>query len=594
MEKDQSRHILLTALGRQAQPTTYELQGRTASARLAPVALLQLLPEQHRPTQVIAIVTEVAKDATWPVLQDELRRQLQIVPKPIEIPDGRTPEERRRIVETIADSIPDGCDLTLDVTQGLRQFPFVIYALALYLTTLRGVRLRGCFYGMLEGFERDDPSPRPIVDLRLLLELPEWFHAVRVFRDQGMAWPIARLIRPVVERLREAARQQDNDPAMHQQANELEKAARVLEKQSFAYGAGLPLELGKAGRAVADTVPQLARSEPGRELPLVASLADIVAGAAEATAFCQPPQRRGNWKEAVGLNAQELDRQARMIDAYLERGQLSLAVGLMREWVISWALWRSGQTSDWLSYRARKPFERRLGALAAFIRDDSFGIEPTPAQKEFGEFWNRLADELRNAMLHHGMRPEAMEEPPASLGAVVAFWQRLRKGEVKLPELGGGAGRLLISPQGNRPGVLFSAIRIAQQADVLPDRCLVLCSKQSAGTVDEATRRAGYDGPRELLVFEDPFGGFSEIEPLVARARRWLLEADTVLANLTGGTTLMSILVQRLVEQAHKLDRTVSRFALIDRRPPADQDAEPYIQSECYWLASQHCDGEAR
>ena len=38
---------------------------------------------------------------------------------------------------------------------------------------------------------------------------------------------------------------------------------------------------------------------------------------------------------------------------------------------------------------------------------------------------------------------------------------------------------------------------------------------------------------------------------------------------MTGGTTLMGLIVQRLVEEAQKLDRTVRRFALIDRRLPS-------------------------
>jgi len=571
-----------------AQDTVYELQGRKETAPLTPLALLRLLPAERRPERVVAVVTASAKQKTWPLFRQAVAEILGAEPdEPVEIPDGRTPEELRDILHRVAERFPPGCQLTLDVTQGLRHFPFVVYALALYLTSLRGVRLRGAYYGMLEGFERDDPTPRPIVDLRLLLELPEWFHAVRVFRDQGIVAPIARLIRPAIDRLRRVAREQNNDRVLHRQASELEKAAAALERQSFAYGAGLPLELGKVARAVADTIPRVARSEPGRDLPLIASLADIVAESAEATAFGQPPPSKGVWKAAIALDEQELERQARLIDAYLDRGQVSLAVGLMREWVISWVMRRSGQTSDWLGYSARKPFERRLGALGAFIRDASFGIEPTPAQNAFGEFWNRLADELRNSLMHHGMRPASMEQSPESLQSVRDFWNQLRAGEVDLPELGGGAGRLLISPQGNRPGVFFSALRTAQAAGQPPQRCIVICSKQSAETVPEAARHAGYDGPCELLVLGDPFGGFAEIEPFVDRARRWLLEADTVLANLTGGTTLMGIVVQRLVEAAGKLDRPVRRFALIDRRPPADQDAEPYVQSEHFWLDAQ-------
>ena len=46
----------------------------------------------------------------------------------------------------------------------------------------------------------------------------------------------------------------------------------------------------------------------------------------------------------------------------------------------------------------------------------------------------------------------------------------------------------------------------------------------------------------------------------------------------------MGLIVQRLAEEAQKLDRPVRRFALIDRRPPAQQDNEPFVQGDCHWL----------
>ncbi len=68
------------------------------------------------------------------------------------------------------------------------------------------------------------------------------------------------------------------------------------------------------------------------------------------------------------------------------------------------------------------------------------------------------------------------------------------------------------------------------------------------------------------------------------QARPYLLGADEVIANMTGGTTLMGLVVQRLTEEAQKLDRSVRRFALIERRPPAEQDSDPFVQGDCRWL----------
>ena len=82
----------------------------------------------------------------------------------------------------------------------------------------------------------------------------------------------------------------------------------------------------------------------------------------------------------------------------------------------------------------------------------------------------------------------------------------------------------------------------------------------------------------------EPHGGYAEIAQAVAQAREELLHADAVVANMTGGTTLMGRVVQQMTEEACKLDRDVRRFALVDRRPPAEQDNNPFVQGEAYWL----------
>ena len=271
-----------------------------------------------------------------------------------------------------------------------------------------------------------------------------------------------------------------------------------------------------------------------------------------------------------------------MIDLYLDRGQIPLATGLMREWVVSWAIWKSGNTEeheDWLNNRVRARYERRLGAIGAFARDSEFQSTITGEQQEFGTFWNQLTYTLRNALHHHGMRTEALEEPPSSLEKVQHFWNQLKKDCIDRPLLGGGGGKLLISPQGTRPGALFSALKVAEV-----DTCLVICSDASAISVPEAAKHAGFAGCVHQIQMADPQGGFNEIDEITKQARQSILRADEVVANMTGGTTLMGIVVQRLVEGAQKLDRPVRRFVLIDRRSPDEQASNPFVEGDSCWL----------
>ena len=602
-----NEHILLTSLGTNATSTEYEWDGETATAPLTPLALVQLLDPSERPNRVVAMVTNGARAKTWSVFKAEICNILEIKPEAIDIPDGKNATEIHKILEKVAQKIPEGAELTLDVTQGFRHFPFIFYALVLYLTSLRGVKIRGAYYGMY-----DIPvDPKPIIDLQPLLELPEWFHAVRMFRDLGTTEPIAQLIQPIVQPIADklnteadelgkqaAERFRCGDKATGSsiRAEEYDKqreASKViapvdsLEKHAFAYESALPLELRKASRLLIDAIGPLPTISSAALPPLAEELTDAIISVAGESAFEGDHPAKGKkddwnkWKKNVSLICSESQCQAQMIDLYLKRGQFPLAIGLMREWVVSWAILKSGNPKEvgkWLDRDVRGRYERRLGALGEFARNKAFKDSRTPEQEAFGNFWNQLAN-LRNTLHHHGMRYDSLEQLPGYLESVQGFWDQLKAGHIALPQLGGDNGKLLLSPQGTRPGVLFSALKVAN-----PDTCLVICSGESASSICDAAKHADFSGDMKKIKLTDPHGGFSEIKTVVEQARFHLLKADEVVANMTGGTTLMGLTIQRLVEEAQKLGRPVRRFALIDRRPPHKQDSDPYVKGEYHWL----------
>ncbi len=141
---------------------------------------------------------------------------------------------------------------------------------------------------------------------------------------------------------------------------------------------------------------------------------------------------------------------------------------------------------------------------------------------------------------------------------------------------------MLITALGTTPGVLYSAL--CNAGDV--SRSLVICSEQSQPSVSEAAKQAGFNGESKTLVIADPHGGYTEDEQKRFRdeASRWLLDSDEILVNLTGGTTLMGMAVQHLMDRGHDLNRPCFRFVLIDRRPPEQQRVDPYVKGEARWL----------
>ena len=426
-------HILLTSLGMRAIRTEYLWNGKTVGADLTPLALVQLLEKPQLPNHVIAVVTQNAKRETWQLFRAGICRTLKLSPELVEIPDGSSTDEIRQILESVANRIPEGADLTLDVTQGFRHFPFVFYALVLYLTSLRGVNIRGAYYGMVEGIPRDDP--KPIIDLQPLLELPEWFHAVRMFRDQGTTKPMADLLQPLAEALNRETGQlfkdgkKDIGAKRSAEAKQVRSSVSWLEKYAFAYESALPLELEKASRGLTDSIQKLPIIDSPSLPPLAGELTKSIAITAEKSAFKASPGP-GKWKGKIPLDEDELKRQAYMIDLYLERDQLSLAMGLMREWAISWIIWKSGNCKDienWLKLAVRDHYNGELGAIGAAARGAAAApklISSVPTG--FGDFWNQLTNELRNAFHHHAMRVDALEEPLTSLRNVKDFWNKLK------------------------------------------------------------------------------------------------------------------------------------------------------------------------
>jgi hypothetical protein len=339
--------------------------------------------------------------------------------------------------------------------------------------------------------------------------------------------------------------------------------------------AGLPIEAGLSAASVVKAVNTLENVQ-AKPVALFSELMFAIRTGLE-------PLTLDRSKQELMLNKAELLRQAWLIDLYLRRDQLPLALGLLREWVVSLLLFHHPPFEDksaptatgWLHKSNRERAERSLGALAAMMRSEERRHLDENSRK-WGQFWDRLQG-LRNEFMHQGMKPETVS---GCLPKEIAdFWNSIKDGQTPPPHFGGGRGRLLISPQGLTPGVLFSAVHHAK-----PDVVLVVCSAQSRNSVPEVLGTAGYNGETAYCEVTDPHGGFPELKLRQESSQKILLEADAVVANLTGGTTFMGILVQSLIDGAKRLDRPAARFALVDRRPTVEQQREPFVQSDIHWL----------
>ena len=563
-------HMLLTVLGRNPRPACYSLGDRQAEARLAPLALLEMLPDTERPDQILAICTDEARQDSLPILKEALAGRTAVEEIPVQ--GGEAQEDVGRFLTDVVARIPQGAhvDLTVDVTHGFRHFSFLTWMAVLYLAALRGVRVRGAYYGLL--------SPdriSPFLDLRPLLELPRWIHAIQVLSETGSSIPMARLL----------------DTGSPSQVTR--KLSGALSQISEGYLSGLPLELGRQIRLFHDDglkpLKRLLKQE--HDLPLAEELVENLRHSLAPFVLDQQVSGEG-WKSQVTLSEMELARQAHLIDDLLKRENTASALGLLNEWTVSWVALRLGEQENWLDYtKGRRKAAHLLGALKAAGRDDDLRPFLSDDQRQLGEFWDTLCD-LRNSFHHHGMRPQSLignQQTHQKLDRVRAYWKDSLRAcpDFSMRFTQPDAERVLVSPIGNRPGVLFSALKAFQSEYGDPTMCLVLCSDRSEAGIAQALERAGYAGRLERLQFQDPYGGRDEIQPLVRRARLHLLGAQAVLVNLTGGTTLMGLAAEAVAGAARNLACPVRRFGLVDRRSPEEQAADPFQMGEPLWLDNQ-------
>ena len=155
--------MLLAVLGLAPRPARYVLGEREADARLAPVALLDLLPPADRPHRVVAFCTPEATEQSWPCLEAALRDRCQV--ERIDVPGGMTQDGVDTYLARVSSAIADrDIELTVDVTHGPRHFSFLTYIAVLYLAALRDVRVRGAYYSLPR-----ENAASPFLDLRPLL-----------------------------------------------------------------------------------------------------------------------------------------------------------------------------------------------------------------------------------------------------------------------------------------------------------------------------------------------------------------------------------------------------------------------------------------
>lgn len=180
-------------LTRQVGPDRLLILGTTGS--MWDVLLFSLGLDQEHDEALLALTESADADRTT---QEELDRLTPVVSERLGlqvtlrlIPYGRDAGEQVEILQRMARDIAEGDAVTLDVTHGLRHLPMLAQMSALYLRRVKGVEVRGLYYGVLD-MTRDGITP--VMNLRGLLDIADWAGAVQSFDKDGDYGVFAPLI----------------------------------------------------------------------------------------------------------------------------------------------------------------------------------------------------------------------------------------------------------------------------------------------------------------------------------------------------------------------------------------------------------------
>lgn len=561
---------LITSVGIQPySENRYRWGQKTVTSGYSATALVRLLGLKGG--QGTVLLTEAAAERHWARLQQELAEAGWAADYRL-VPEGGTMEEQMAAAELVMDSVRPGEAIVLDVTQGLRHLPFAYLAALTYLVGLQGNRVLGIYYSALELRKQDPAGVVPVFDLSPLFRLLEWYQALGAAEQTGDLRPLTRSLI------------QDKGWLFRQGLgrHEFGRAADAIQRLARALAMGTPLEVGiEVGRAVA----ALERLEPAHVpwLPARRMLewlrAEMAAGRWGKPVAGPAGGESGLRKAQVPLTREELERQLELARWYADRYDFVKTALLLREWLVSAAVWAYGDPARWLSADERKTAEGRLHALQLQLEEGLVRKD----QAVLGHVWQRLRI-FRNFVAHAGMTVEKVKltEPEQSAKEL------LRDCQAALDQVGRPlpwplplAGRLVITPLGLKPGLLLTVCRKLQ-----PDRLLIVTSEEAAGMVDGALAVAGCEEvQRRILLLADPFVDKGAPRSLLDdEVREWLASASEVVANITGGTAFMGYVVQQLAHEASRFGRPVRPCVLIDRRPEVVQEAEPYVEGEVHWL----------
>jgi len=560
--------MLITSIGKAGKyrETNYTFHGKSCSSCFSTLAIAQLL-DIPREEKILLLVTPETVEASSDI-QSQFEKaeyhNLEIVP----IPHAEDEESIFQIVLTLTNAVAEKEQIILDVTHSFRSLPFVYFVTLLFLYAFKEVDIKGIYYGSFE----EGREANPIVDLTSLFSMAFWFYAVQTFRETGSVQPLYDIAR------REASR-----IIRHKEKKEIGyklSALKVpLQNLGLSISFCLPLEMGMD---VEQFLKKLNfQPDNGSYERLLAVVFQKISDELKEFALSS------NKKDEVLLTQEELVREYKIARWYNHHGNPDHTLIILGELMINWMI-KVRNMKGWLDYyNTRDKVRGTLNGMSKRSRED---LGPDNIIKKIGSCWNSIGNQ-RNEFAHAGLKNEIIrttgkKEAVDNLCSAVYDLLQVDVLNTIPPK---ERKKLLIVPLGLSPGVLYSAALLSRFDDLL-----VIFSEQTRpllpSTISEIrkSRRVPDQNVFTLLLGDAhydfiPAGQLKDFTVIPLKGEQvsvehFLCNYDSVEGCITGGTTAMQYIVERLLDVARGVGVfRINRFALIDRRPPEEQRAHPFI-----------------
>jgi len=319
--------------------------------------------------RVLICVTEEARKK-----HEQAVKQLLPSAQLIDIPSGKKEAEYWEIFNTLEQHIPTGVELVFDMTHGFRSLPTLALLAVSFLRAAKAVQLKYVLYGAYEARTED---AAPVFDLTPFMTMLDWASATNRFLETGDAGKF----RPLVET--RGARPLNTH---------LNSALKELNGLSEALSTNRAMRAGElSSKALAKIVRAKGEEWELSHAPLKLLLPRL--------------------EQGLGLIAQDdkASQQVQLIQSFgqvswfLKHRQYEKALGLAREWMVSFAQLKRQGSWQPIQYKKRKEVE---DWFISCIKGD---VSIPDDWKAFIAVWKDLGN-LRNDLMHFGFREAARSE----------------------------------------------------------------------------------------------------------------------------------------------------------------------------------------